>query len=77
MISLAGNRQRPSNPSSRPRGLADVPVEVLLAHAEQELSMGSLGVDNILATRLEDISKDRSLPQATRARALMLLCRMR
>jgi hypothetical protein len=73
MSSLSSSRLRSSPPA---RGLADVPVEILLAHAEQELSMGSLGVDSILAQRLEDIAKDRALPRATRAHALLLLCRM-
>ena len=76
MLSLAKTTHRPSSYPAPVRGLTDVPVEVLLDHAEQELSMGSLGVDNILAQRLEDISKDRSLPRALRARALLLLCRM-
>lgn len=67
----------PKNKNPEPR-LKEVPaktVDAIFAEAEMLLSVGGRALDASLEDRLESVSRDSSLPAATRARALSLLCR--
>lgn len=50
-------------------------VDVILAEANMQLSNGGV-IDDTLASRLEGVAKDPSVPGHKRQFAMMLLCRL-
>lgn len=50
-------------------------VDLILQEAQMELGAGGV-IDDTLASRLENIAKDPSVPPSKRAFAMMLLCRL-